>query len=224
MVDYVRAPVMERVQQWELWTADIDLGWVERLIREALEEGQSEATPGGQCQWCPYVAECWGECDAAGPQVDGDAERTAAEVLILEQHLKAQKNGLKAYVQEHGPVSAGPGRFDLWTARSSSRWTIAGRGVDRARNKRGAIRALLEAAGVDGEVVDRAASNIARVVEFDKDALGWYVGGADDPFADESVDGEVIDLSAYLAPLKPRQTFGWREETNAVHHTNRKGK
>jgi len=34
----------------------------------------------------------------------------------------------------------------------------------------------------------------------------------------------VIDLSAYLAPLKPRKSFGWREETNAVHHTNRKGK
>jgi len=212
MVDYVRAFAVEPVQQWELWTADIDLGWVERLIREALEEGRSEATPGGHCQWCPYVAECWGECDAAGPQVESDAERTAAEVLILEQHLKAQKNGLKAYVQEHGPVSAGPGRFDLWAASGGDRWTIAGRGVERTCNKRAALQRVISAAGIAPEAAEKAAGLLLDLVDFDKEKLWQYVPRADDPFAEEGTDGAGIDLSAYLAPLKPRQTFGWREE------------
>jgi CRISPR/Cas system-associated exonuclease Cas4 (RecB family) len=106
-LDFVRHGVIHEV---ELDMADVAAADKYIMERVATIEADSEfkAVPGSHCSWCAWSSECPAVSDLPVLVKDaGDAERLAAEILVLEAQTKERKAALSSWCVTNGNVVVG---------------------------------------------------------------------------------------------------------------------
>ena len=87
-----------------------EIAKTEKRITDAIQTIEAETewapTPGSHCSHCPWSSECQaGEAEAEDP------ETLAGRILVLEAQLREAQAKLRAYCDEHGPVTVGGETF-----------------------------------------------------------------------------------------------------------------
>lgn len=100
---------------------------IEKQIMAAVaridKETKFEPTPGSACGWCAYSADCpalesikdAGKVVVSTPE---EAQKAAAELILLEKQAGERKDALKRYVTTAGPVTVNGLAWGFWPVES----------------------------------------------------------------------------------------------------------
>lgn len=140
-IDFSRRGIRKRLTQKNGYNGEEELVWNDSLreatidrvkaifarIQAANKANAWPATPGSHCTFCPVIAQCakGRRAQAAGLVVadEQSAKEAILEVALMEEALSVIKAALRPYVDAHGPVSSGDGKYDYEASFSGGKET-----------------------------------------------------------------------------------------------------
>lgn len=106
-------------------------------MSESFESGEWPARDGSWCDLCPAPSEC--PIPAHLRQVEhigslADAEDAFSQTMALEREMRRYRDGLRAWVKEHGPIYRGDYAYDarVSTSREVKDWDGLHEGIRRS--------------------------------------------------------------------------------------------
>lgn len=123
-IEFVRSGIISPRRKWNAERRQQTLDRI-RVIWQRLSTAKEwTETPGSHCTFCPVKASCAASMKVQKEGlviVDEDSARLMlTRIALMEEAIKAQKEALKSYVDLHGMIQAGEGKYDYVAKYNSS--------------------------------------------------------------------------------------------------------